>query len=128
VLDPASQWKVTAKRANLEPSKGWDPLINTAPDAFVKVTLGSQTGQTANLSNTYTPVWNADLFTASAASLVSLKMTAEVYDSDWPSGDDLIGSCSISVTASDLLAGAKTVYNCDTNKYILLLEFGFTAM
>ena len=123
-LDMYSKWSVVLAYANLLSSKSWD--MGGKPDAYVTVTLGSQNKTSTIVNDTYYPTWNESMFTATATAIVSMQMKVVMMDSDvtW---DQTIGTCYISVSKSDLVYGAKSVYSCDSNGYISTLRFKYIA-
>ena len=125
-LDPQSQWSIVLDYANLNTSKSWDPYpFNAYPDPFVVATLGSLTKTTSNKANTYNPVWKEVLFTTAAKEIINKTMSAVIKDQDQYTGPETIGTCSVSLSQSELLSGSKTVYNC--NSYINALSVDYVA-
>ncbi len=125
-LDPSSKWSITVVNADLDKSKSWDTLINTEPDVYVQVGVGSNTGKTTVKNNTYAPYWNELVLTTTAGSLASYGLSLKVYDDDWPTGDQLMGSCKPSVPEKVLLSGAGYMQSCG-GKDVKKINFTFTA-
>lgn len=125
-LDPSALWGVVISDATIDSSKSWDTLVYTAPDPYVKVTVGAQSGTTSVINDTYTPSWDEYLFSASASDIVQGGMSVEVYDDDWPTSDQLMGACSITVPESVLISGSGVVNGCGSSGDVQDLSFQFT--
>jgi len=119
-------WGIVIEDADLDSSKSWDTLVYTAPDVFVKLTVGTLSGTTSTINDTYTPQWDEYVFSATASSILQNGLTVEIYDDDWPTSDELIGACSITVPETVLLAGAGYVSSCGSSGWVNKLSFKFT--
>jgi hypothetical protein len=116
--DPTSEWKVTVVSAEiLKQSAGgkvWDQGALPGfvePDVYVKVTSGGNSGKTKTKDNTYLPMFNQQVLTAKAKDL-GQAVKVEVYDEDPIPPDQLIGSCNVTFSGTDLQAGSFTLNDC----------------
>jgi hypothetical protein len=124
-LDPTTSWGITVVKADLDTSRGWDPLVYTEPDPAVEVTVGGTTGKTTTKSNTYAPQWNELVVTALAATVVSNGLSVKVLDAD-PWGWETIGACVVMVPADVLLAGYGIAQGCGNEGWVKQLDLKFT--
>lgn len=128
VLDPTSKWGIVIGEASIDTSKKWDTLVYTAPDPYVSISVGSNTHKTTTKSDTYTPKWDEYTFTTSASAITTWGMNVSIYDDDsWPSSDQLMGACKISVTEKVLSSGAGMVNSCGSSGHIKKLTFTFKS-
>jgi Ca2+-dependent lipid-binding protein len=98
--------------ATIDQAKKWDSTpFFTKPDPYVEVSVGQQTGKTTNQDETYDPQWDELVFTTTANALLTWGMDLKVFDDDWPTGDELMGSCTVTVTESLLQSGIGST-NC----------------
>lgn len=105
-LDPSSSWGVIFVGATIDQAKTWDSTpFFTSPDPFVEVSVGQQTGNTTSQNDTYAPQWDELVFTTTADALLTWGMDLKVFDDDWPTSDELMGSCAVTVTESLLKSG-----------------------
>lgn len=125
-LDPLSKWGIVMQDASIDTSKNWDTLVYTAPDPYVKVTVGTLSGTTTPINDTYTPKWDEYLFSATAASITGSGLSVEIYDDDWPTADELMGACNVTVSDTALMAGGGYISSCGADGNILKLSFKFT--
>jgi len=115
-----SSYGVTAVSAIIDASYTCD-YVAGACDPYLSVTVGGVTKQTT-VSSTSSPKWNeGELLTASASDLAK-SMQVTVYDDDSPLNPDLIDSCTLAVSASDLAAG-QIVRPCGTKVKDLTFKF-----
>jgi len=114
--------------ATIDSSKSWDTAVYVEPDPYVEVTVGSSKGTTTVINNTYTPTWDEFLFSATAGTITQYGLSIIVYDDDvWPLSDEVIGSCTVTVSDSVLASGGGYVSSCGGSGYITKLSFKFTA-
>jgi len=125
-LDPSSSWGIVITKADIDSSKSWDTLVYTEPDPYVTVTVGSTSGSTSVINNTYTPQWDEYLFSVPASEILKNGLSVEVYDDDVVTADQLMGACSVTVPESVLLAGGGVAKDCGTAGDVKELHFQFT--
>jgi Ca2+-dependent lipid-binding protein len=113
-------------KADIDSSKSWDTLVYTEPDPYVTVTVGSTSGSTSVINNTYTPQWDEYLFSVPASEILKNGLSVEVYDDDVVTADQLMGACSVTVPESVLLAGGGVAKDCGTAGDVKELHFQFT--
>ena len=129
-LDQSSQWAITIVSATISSTTPagiwWDVGIGSAvdPDVWANVTTAGSTKATTVQYNTCTPYWGEYLYTKSAGTLLGSTVNVSLYDQD-VSYDDPIGDCFVPVTEGDLIAGTKSVYDCDIKKSVKQLNLKF---
>jgi len=124
-LNQGSTWHVTVAKAEIDKGKSWDLGPNAAPDPFVEITVGSTSGKSTTKNDTYSPVWNELVVTATAGSLFTHGLAVKVWDLDqWPASNQLIGSCKVTVSESVLVSGSGTMV-CGMD--VKQLKFAFTV-
>jgi hypothetical protein len=102
---------------------GWFGTVTDDCDPFAEVTFKGTMYPTPVLANTNEPVWDADLFSASAADLRSNPIDVKLIDEDTGLNmNDELGTCSLQVTESALNAG-ELVQSC--GQYAQGLKFTF---
>lgn len=111
---------VSAKVKNGDCKDAW--LIPDSCDTFVEVQLGSYKAKSPVKKDTETPKWDYKLFTVSAKDLTDNSLKLKVIDDDTII-DDTLGTCSLSVTSSDISSGSL-VKDCQKAKSV---TFKFTA-
>ena len=88
-----------------------------APDVYVKVTVGGQSGST-NISESFSPQWNQTVLTSVAARDLMTATAIEIWDDDLTS-DDLICEGTVAFDQQELRAGEARV-ECGNTRNILL--------
>jgi len=123
-----SKWGITIINAKIDTAKKWDWPLSTEPDPFVDLTVGSVQGKTTVKANTYTPYWNELVLTTTAYAVTKYGMTVKIYDDDL-TGQELMGSCSLSVSESVLVSGWGTTTKCSLSGtlHVKELNFKFTS-
>lgn len=127
-LDSNSKWGITVISAKIDTAKKWDWPLSTEPDPFVDLTVGSVQGKTTVKSNTYTPYWNELVLTTTAYGITKYGMTVKIYDDDL-TGQEPMGSCSLSVSESVLVSGYGATTKCSLSGtlHVKELYFKFTS-
>jgi hypothetical protein len=93
-------------------------------DPYVEVTLGSTSKTSSAKSDSNSPTWDEQLFTATGSDLTSSTMQVDIYDDDLLGLYDWVGECYLQVSSTDLSAG-KLVQACGA--YVTNLTFKFDA-
>ena len=137
-----SKFQITAVSATINQTKTWDWLAVGSyrnPDPFLGIKSGSTgcSGYFINCSktvaNSYTPTWNHNLGTFSGTYAKYPCITIRDEDSttsgiSCPTGYDIIGQCSLTITNADIAAGKKTVTSCpnpsDGKNYVTSFTIG----
>jgi hypothetical protein len=105
---------------------GWDGP-GTYPDPYLILTVGAQAKQSSTKDDTYTPLYNELLLTATAAELTTT-IKFVIWDEDY-GPDDKVAECDYKFTDAQLQAGKATVYGCPSdpqNTYVLSTVFTFS--
>jgi len=141
-LSALSKFQITAVSATINKTKTWDWLAVGSyrnPDPFIGFKMGSSgcSGYYINCSktmaNTYTPTWNHNLGSFSGTYLKYPCLTIRDEDSttsgiSCPTGYDIMGQCSLTITNADIAAGQKTITNCsnpsDGKTYVTSVTIG----
>jgi hypothetical protein len=120
------KWDITVVKAELNPSTLWDNYpADPAPDVYVELTVGSQTKSTSTIDNTYSPAWGEYLLTDTTQNITSpIEVTVADADPLWT--DNVIASCTVTVSAVDLVMGSKSITGCGNSPDLLLLELSFS--
>lgn len=107
-LDGTAVWVVSAVRGSVAERKAdgstWD-AVGGAPDPFVCVRLGGELRCTGPVQNTMRPVWNEDLLTATARTLMDSGLRVSFWDEDVTNHDSIYTEGLLSVSEPALRAG-----------------------
>ena len=97
----------------------WDTWpANGNPDVYVEMTVGTKTGSTSNIANSWTPKWNKVVIQGVAAGDIinyGMQLTFKDDDAAW---DETMGQCKVSVSESVLVSGSGKVSSCPDSKGI----------
>lgn len=128
-VKPTSTWQVTIQRIELDTTAAKWLDTTSDPDPYIILTTGTQTKQSSVKKNTFTPLYNEALFTATASDLTTV-VKYKIYDQDldW---DDLVIECDTKFTSAQLSAGQATLTSCPSdpqNKKVNKVVFTFTLI
>lgn len=115
-LSTSSEWIVEVQDGEVFDGGLWDVSVNGkygGPDPVLIV----DGHRTSSDNNSYTPIWNEDLFVGTVDSLMSSGLSVTFVDADdWSDDDTICPSHTIHLELSDFSSGQKTV-TCSGGSY-----------
>ena len=129
-IKPTGKWMVTLVEAEVDSAKKWDTGLvlpgYEPPDVSVELTVSAQTKKSKTKDNTYKPVWNEYLLTATAAELMqSNNFTIKVWDEELIGPPQKIAECTTQIFEFELKAGQAKILYCGTGKDLKRIMFNF---
>jgi hypothetical protein len=117
-VDPASLWGIMITSGTIPATNSgggsWDPL-NGSPDPYVTVVVDASSGSTSRRDDSLSPVWNETVLSGlSASDILTHNAEFEVFDYDFPIGDDTIGFCGMVIPESAFDGAEHDAGTCDT--------------
>ncbi len=119
----AYTWTLHVQRGEIPATKPdgseWDVDIFgwTPPDPYAVVTVGSATGSTGVVQDTYTPLWDSDVLTGLSAADLRAGIDFKVWDADLVD-DDLVGTCHYEM-GNDTFNAPALLAGCDVDGLIV---------
>jgi hypothetical protein len=117
-VDPASRWGILITSGTIPATNSgggsWDPL-NGLPDPYVTVVVDTSNGSTSRRDDNLSPVWNETVLSGlSASDILTHNAEFELFDYDFPIGDDTIGFCGMVIPESAFDGAEHDAGTCDT--------------
>lgn len=112
-VEAKSQWYLTVVSAAIDETLGtWDMLINTAPDPYVEVAVGTVFAESSGVQDdTYRPRWDEVIGVITAGDALAQQLQVEVRDSD-AIGSETIGRCQVPVDDLAFASGVVIIDHC----------------
>lgn len=107
-VSDGSRWDVVAVEATIIESTV-DPDTTSAPDPYLKMTVGDSSGKTSVVNNVYRVQWNEVVVETVAARALKGSATYTLWDDDWTGKDKIVSDCSPGFTDEDF--ANKTVHH-----------------
>jgi hypothetical protein len=130
-IKTTSKWTVTLVQVEVDATKSYDYAFPTAeyakPDIYVELTVGSQVKTSKVVTNSYNPVFNEYLLTATAAELMGT-IKIRIWDEDPLDPDDPIADCTDTFYETELENGMATIYYCGTSPDLKKIQFSFNPV